>query len=93
MPLEFVGDTGVYLPTRDAIKFTAISSGRPIDCYVGRSAFAFFGCTTDTSSTELVELFRQNRDLIELAAMIKHRRRTAPAPSIDIATEDIGRAA
>jgi len=90
MTLEFIGEIGVYFPDRDAIKFTALSSsGETIDCYVQRPALTAIGCRLQDGPRELIETFQKNRDLIELAAMIKLRRATRPMPVLDIGESDI----
>ena len=80
MLLRFLGEAGVYLPDRDAVKFTALSGGDALDCYVMRSALEVIGCTAAEGPQALCERFQQNRALIELAATVKYRR--SPAGSV-----------
>ena len=80
MLLRFLGEAGVYLPDRDAVKFTALSGGDALDCYVMRSALEVIGCTAAHAPQVLCERFRQNRALMELAATEKYRR--SPAGSV-----------
>ena len=91
MALEFVGEIGVYFPDRDAIRFIAISAGTPIDCYVGRGALAAMGCTAHDGPQRLVEVFQNNRDLIELAALIKMRRSLTHMIFLDIDADDLSK--
>lgn len=76
--LQFLGETGVYLPHKDAIKITALTVGAHIDCLATRSALSAIGCTRQDPPQALVDRFEQNRLLFEIAAMIKYRRSTNP---------------
>ncbi len=89
MALQFLSEVGVYLPRRDAIKFTALTPSSHIDCYTTRSALTAIGCTVSDSPRELIERFQENRLSIEIAALIKYRRSTAKPRSLDIAGEDL----
>lgn len=89
MALQFLSADGVYVPRRDAIKFTALTPSTHISCYTTRSALAAIGCTAGDSPIELVERFRENRLTIEIAAMIKYRRSTTKPRSLEIAEEDL----
>lgn len=90
MSLQFLGETGVYLPRKDAIRITALTPGTHIGCLATRSALRAIGCTPDDPPRKLIDRFEQNRLLIELAAMIKYRRSTAPKLStLLIGEEDL----
>jgi len=89
MELRFIGEVGVYMPNRDAIRFTAISAETPIDCYIGRPGLMAVGSKPTDGPRELVEAFQKNRDLIERAAMIKLRRATVHPIVLDIDDADI----
>jgi hypothetical protein len=89
MSLQFLSEVGVYVPRRDAVKFTALTSSSHIPCYITRSALAAIGCTVSDSPIELVERFQENRLTVEIAAMIKYRRSTARPRSLDIGGEDL----
>jgi len=89
MSLQFRSEVGVYVPRRDAIKFTALTPSSHLSCYITRSALAAIGCTVSDSPIELVERFQENRLSVEIAAMIKYRRSTAKPRSLDIAGEDL----
>jgi hypothetical protein len=78
--LRFLGEAGIYLPDRDAIKFTALSGGDALDCFVTRSALEVIGCTAGDRTEALVARFQQNRALMELAATVKYQR--SPAGSV-----------
>ena len=80
MLLRFLGEAGVYLPDRDAVKFTALSGGDALDCYVTRSALEVIGCTATDRTAAVIWRFQENRALLELAATVKYRR--SPAGSI-----------
>jgi len=93
MALEFIGEIGVYFPDRDAIRFTGICAGEPIDCFIQRSALMALGSRPTDGPQELVDAFQKNRDLIERAAMTKFRRAVSFMPVIDIGVGDIRRGA
>ena len=70
MGLNFIGDVGVYLPSRDAVKITAIDGDRVIDCYATRSALEAVGCPGPADGPELIRHFQRHRDNLELAAIV-----------------------
>jgi hypothetical protein len=78
MSLQFLGETGVYLPQKDAIRITALTVGAHIGCLATRSALSAIGCTREDTPRALVDRFERNRLLFEIAAMIKYRRSTNP---------------
>src|SRR5206468_1164677 len=71
--LRFLGEASIYLPDRDAIKFTALSGGDALDCFVTRSALEVIGCTASDGPQALIARFQQNRALLELAATVKYQ--------------------
>jgi len=88
--LQFLGETGVYLPQKDAIRITALTPGAHIGCLATRSALNAIGCTSADSPRDLIERFEQNRLTFEIAAMIKYRRSTNPkVETILINDEDL----
>jgi hypothetical protein len=90
MSLQFLGETGVYLPQKDAIRITALAVGAHIGCFATRSALSAIGCTREDTPRTLVDRFEENRLLFEIAAMIKYRRSTNPkVASILISDEDL----
>lgn len=90
MSLQFIGETGVYLPQKDAIRITALTVGAHIGCLATRSALSAIGCTREDTPRALVDRFEQNRVLFEIAAMIKYRRSTNPkVETILISDEDL----
>jgi hypothetical protein len=90
MALQFLAEAAVYIPRRDAVKITALTTpSSHIDCFATRSALAAIGCTVADSPIELVERFQENRLTIEIAAMIKYRRSTTRPRSLEIAGEDL----
>jgi hypothetical protein len=90
MSLQFIGETGVYLPQKDAIRITALTVGAHIGCLATRSALSAIGCTRDDPPRVLVDRFEENRVLFEIAAMIKYRRSTHPNVStLLISDEDL----
>ena len=78
--MRFLGEAGVYLPDRDAVKFTALSGGDAVDCFVNRSALEVIGAGAADRTERLLALFQQNRALMELAASVKYQR--SPAGSV-----------
>ncbi len=78
MSLQFIGETGVYLPQKDAIRITALAVGTHIGCFVTRSALNAIGCSRGDKPRALVDRFEEHRLLFEIAAMIKYRRSTNP---------------
>lgn len=78
--LRFLGEAGIYLPDRDAIKFTALSGGDALDCFVTRSALDVIGCAATDRPAALIARFQHNRALMELAATVKYQR--SPAGSV-----------
>ncbi len=89
MALEFLAEVGVYMPRRDAVKFTALTPSSHIECYTTRSALTAIGCTVSDSPGEIVKRFQENRLSIEIAALIKYRRSTRQPKSLEIAREDL----
>lgn len=90
MSLQFLGETGVYLPQKDAIKITALTPLAHIGCLATRSALSAIGCTREDTPRDLVDRFEKNRILFEIAAMIKYRRSTNPNVStLVISDEDL----
>jgi len=78
--LRFLGEAGIYFSERDVIKFTALSGGDALDCFVTRSALEVIGCTPGDRTEVLIERFQQNRALMELAVTVKYQR--SPAGSV-----------
>src|SRR3954471_2206360 len=78
--LRFLGEAGIYLPDRDAIKFTALSGGDALDCFVTRSALEVIGWTSGEGPLALIARFQQTRALLELATTVKYQR--SPAGSV-----------
>ena len=90
MSLQFLGESGVYLPQKDAIRITALTVGSHIGCFATRSALEAIGCTREDPPRKLIDRFEQNRLLFEIAAMIKYRRSTNPKVSVlHISDEDL----
>jgi hypothetical protein len=88
--LQFVGETAVYLPQKDAIRITALTVGAHIGCFATRSALSAIGCSRADTPRDLVDRFEKNRLLFEIAAMIKYRRSTNPkVEAILISDEDL----
>jgi hypothetical protein len=88
MSLTFIGDEGLYLPARDAVKIKAVDGERVIECYVTRSALGAIGCPDD-DGPDLIRHFQRERDTIEIAAMVKYRRALAPTMELNIEAADL----
>jgi len=89
MGLQFIGEVGVYFPTRDAVKITALDGDRVVDCYTCRSALEALGCSSLANRSELIRCFQNHRLDIELAAMIKYRRASRPAIEVNVEAADL----
>lgn len=69
--LKFVGDIGLYLPDRNAIKFTAFDGRTAIGCHVGASALSALGGSDEDGPKELVDRFHVYRNLLERIVRFK----------------------
>jgi hypothetical protein len=87
--LQFIGEIGVYLPNRDAVKITAIDGHRVVDCYATRAALETIGCPSLAEGTEMTRAFQRQRDTIEIAAMVKYRRALSPTIQLEIGAADV----
>jgi hypothetical protein len=87
MSLQFIGDAGVYLPERDAVKITAIAGDSVIDCYVTRSGLDALGCNGEALS--ILRTFEARRLDCEIAAMVKFRRATAKVLALEVNAADL----
>jgi hypothetical protein len=89
MGLNFIGEKGVYLPRRNAIKIIAVDGHRVIDCYAKPSALAVLGDWDRDDAGGLLRTFERHRDAIEIAAMIKYRQARYPVLEIQIEAVDL----
>jgi hypothetical protein len=89
MSLQFIGDAGVYLPERDAVKITAIVGDSVIDCYVTRSALEVLGCKPTDQAHHIAQKFEARRLDCEIAALVKFRRATAKVLTLEITSSDL----
>lgn len=89
MSLQFIGDAGVYLPERDAIKITAIAGDSVIDCYVTRSGLDALGCGASDEALNILKTFEERRLDCEIAALVKFRRATAKVLALEITAADL----
>jgi hypothetical protein len=89
MGINFIGEAGVYLPARDAIKITAVDGERVVDCYVRRSALDAIECPGLDAGPELIRHFQKHRDTVQVAAMVKYRRALTPPTELDIEAADL----
>jgi hypothetical protein len=89
MSLQFIGDAGVYLPDRDAVKITAIAGDRVIDCCVMRSALDALGCAASSEAMNILKTFEARRIDCEIAALVKYRRATATVIALEITAADL----
>jgi hypothetical protein len=72
MPLQFLGEVGVYVPKRDAVKFTALHGENPVACYAKRSALMAFGCHAYDDPMTILRVFEKHRAILERSAALKH---------------------
>lgn len=89
MGLKFIGEVGVYIPARSAIKITALDGDRIVDCYARRSALEALGCHAVTDAREMIHQFQRHREAIEVAAQVKYRRALAPMLQVDVTAADL----
>jgi hypothetical protein len=89
MSLQFIGDAGIYLPERDAVKITAVAGDSVVDCYVTRSGLDALGCSKSGDALNIVNAFEARRLDCEIAALVKFRRATAKLLSLEITAADI----
>jgi hypothetical protein len=89
MSLNFIGEVGIYFPTKDAVKITAIDGDRVVDCYATRSALQAIGCGNLADPWEILATFEKQRVTVEVAAMIKYRRGRFTAIQVHIEAADL----
>jgi hypothetical protein len=88
MSLQFIGDAGIYLPERDAVKITAIAGDSAVDCYITRSALDAIGCSS-AEALDIQKKFEARRIDCEIAALVKFRRATAHVSMLEITAADL----
>jgi len=88
MSLQFIGDAGVYLPNRDAVKVCALAGDKALDCYVTRSALEAIGCKPSDQPADILRKFEDRRIDCEIAAIVKFRRATGAMLEIQIVAAD-----
>jgi hypothetical protein len=88
MSLQFIGEPGLYLPDRDAVKIVAIAGDSVVDCYVTRSALDAIGCAS-SEPQEILRVFEARRIDCEIAALVKHRRATTKLVALEIKADDL----
>jgi hypothetical protein len=74
MSLQFIGDYGIFLPGRDAVGCAALDRNRLVRWYTTRSALEKLGGSRSVTTTDLVDRFERNRQLLERAADLKYRK-------------------
>jgi hypothetical protein len=72
MSLRFTDEAGVYIPSKDAIKFTAVEQGAIVPCYVRRSTLIVLGCHPFADAEQLCSAFERQRALFEKTASEMH---------------------
>jgi len=88
MSLQFIGEAGIYLADRDAVKIVAIAGDSVVDCYVTRSALRAIGCHSRLPD-EILRTFEARRIDCEIAALVKFRRATTKLVSLEITAADL----
>jgi hypothetical protein len=88
MSLQFIGEAGLYLPERDAVKIVAIAGDRVVECYVTRSALDAIGCTS-SEPLEILKAFEARRIDCEIAALVKYRRATTKLVALELKAADL----
>ena len=89
MSVNFTGEPGVYLPKRDAVQITGVDGERLVTCTVQRSALDAIGCPDDGDAADLLRHFQRERDVVEIAAMVKYRRALKAVSEIEIEAGDL----
>jgi hypothetical protein len=74
MPLQFIGDYGIFLPARDAVGCAALDQNRLVRWYTARSALEKLGGPGASNVSDLVDRFHRNRQMLERAADLKYRK-------------------
>lgn len=91
--LKFVGDIGLYLPGKDAIRFSALDRKTVIGCYIDGSALAALGGNPADSPMQLVDRFHRYRGLFERVIRFKWSNgqvtRNDNETAVTIAEEDL----
>ena len=88
MSLQFIGEAGIYLPDRDAVKIIAIAGDSVVDCMVTRSALNAIGCASSPPG-EILRTFEARRIDFEIAALVKFRRATTKVVTLEIMAADL----
>jgi len=88
MSLQFIGEAGIYLPDREAVKIVAIAGDSVVDCYVTQSALKAIGCISKEPG-EILRQFEARRIDCEIAALVKYRRATSKLVSLEITAADL----
>ena len=89
MGLQFIGEVGVYMRDRDAVKILAADGDRIIECYVQRSALDAVGCPGPEEGAEFIRYFQEHRATFEIAAMVKYRRALKRPVELQIDARDL----
>jgi hypothetical protein len=71
MTLQFIGDAGIYVPQKDAIKVTALHGCGPVPCFVKRSALVALGCRPTDDPVTMLDVFEKHRERAEKVAARK----------------------
>jgi hypothetical protein len=82
MSLQFIGEAGIYLADRDAIKIDAIA-GTALSIAMSRNRLCF------QSASRNPENFEARRIDCEIAALVKFRRATTKLVSLEITAADL----
>jgi hypothetical protein len=88
MSLQFIGEAGIYLPDREAVKIVAIAGDSVVDCYITQSALRAIGCVFSRPH-EILKTFEARRIDCEIAALVKFRRATSKLVSLEITAADL----
>jgi hypothetical protein len=77
MSLQFIRDVGVYVPDKDAVKFTAVDGRLAILCYARRSSLIALGCEPMDDADKLCTVFERQRAVFERTATQIYKTRCA----------------
>jgi hypothetical protein len=89
MSLQFIGETPVYFPQRQAVKTSALAGDAIIECYAARDALQAMGCAPEDDAMAIIRKFEARRLDFEIAALVKYRRSLQPASVVTVTAADL----
>lgn len=68
MALTFLNEMPIYNPNRETFRVVGIAASGHVICRVAKTALLALADVDDASPSELLEIFRQNREQVEVTA-------------------------